>query len=213
VWSQLCEMGSGRGRARANEGPGSRLSWRARLVAGWWSAVVGLLLLVGCSPAVTTVTMGTSARSAFNSRLQSLSANPVIQQAAQYRLGAASVDPRALTTAVAAGPAAPETVRPALDGEVDEVVIVDWLVSFGSMGAWTAYNPRNPETVNIPVSDIPALSASRPDDLEVFLLRDGKHLMLVRPVVVGNQAVGAVGFILTETYKDPALSAEAVPLS
>jgi hypothetical protein len=162
---------------------------------------------------VITVSTDTSARSAFDARLRALCVNPVIQQAAQHRLGMAARDPRALATAVAASPAPPESVRAALAKEVDGAVIVDWLVSLGAMGAWTAYDPRNPEPVNIPVSDIPALVASRPGELGVFVLRDRKHLMLVRPVVVEDQTVGAVGFVLTETYEDPALFADAVPLS
>jgi hypothetical protein len=206
-------MGRGRARAAANEGSGARLSWGASPVAGWWSAVVvGLLLLVGCSPVVTTVTMGTSAQSAFSTRLQSLSANPVIQQAARYRLGAASLNPRALARTVAASPAPPDTVRGALAGEVDEVVIVAWLVSYGAMGAWTADDPRNDEVVNIPVSAMESLVAGRRHELTVYRLRDQKHLMLARAVVVDEQAVGAVGYILTQTYEDSALDAVAVQL-
>jgi hypothetical protein len=181
---------------------------------GWWyTLAVGLLLLIGCSPTVTTMTTEMSARSAFDARLRALSVNPVIQRAAQHRLGMASRDPEALAMAVATTDESPGSVRVALAGEVDEVVIVDWLVSFGAMGAWTAYDPRNSEPVNVPVSDIPTLVARRPGDLGVYRLRDRKHLLLVRPVFVGGHAVGAVGFVLTETYEDLALSAEAVPLS
>ncbi len=195
------------------EGSGARLSWRGSPVAGGWSAlVVGLLLLVGCSPAVTTVTLGTSGRSAFRTRLQNLSANPVIQQAARYRLGAAALNPRALATTVAASPATPDTVRGALAGEVDEVVIVAWLVSYGAMGAWTADDPRNDEVVNIPVSAMESLVDGRRNELRVYRLRDQKHLLLARAVVADEQAVGAVGYILTQTYDDSALDAAAVQL-
>jgi hypothetical protein len=36
--------------------------------------------------------------------------------------------------------------------------------------------------------------------------------MLAHSVVVGDTAVGAVGFVLSQTYKDPTLEAEASQL-
>jgi hypothetical protein len=99
-----------------------------------------------------------------------------------------------------------------LAGDVDEVVIVAWLVSFGAMGAWTAYDPRTAETVDIPASGIPALAAGPSGELGVYRLRDRQHLMLVQPVIDGEQAVGAVGFVLARAYADPSLAARAVQL-
>lgn len=173
--------------------------------------VLTMLLLVGCSPA-TTVTAPAPARSTFATRLRRLSAQPAILRAAQYRLTLGPDDPESLATAAQSSPESPREVRAVLAGEVDGVVIVAWLVSFGAMGAWTADDPRNPETVNIPVSEIPDLVANSPGGLGIYRLRDHRHLMLVDPVVVGDHAVGAVGFILTQTYDDPALAAAAKPI-
>ena len=174
--------------------------------------VLTALLLVGCSPVMTSAAPA-PVPSNLTTRLRLLSAQPAILRAAQYRLTLDRNEPDSLTTAVQSSPEAPQEVREALAGDVDADVIVAWLVSFGAMGAWTAYDPRNPETVNIPVSAIPDLVAKSPGVLGIYRLRDQRHLMLVQPVVVGNHAVGAVGFVLSETYADPALAAVAIPLA
>src|SRR5579885_3217896 len=172
--------------------------------------VLAVLLLVGCSP-VTTITAPAPARSTFTTRLRRLSAQPAIVRAAQYRLLLDPDDPESLATTAGSSPESPQEVRAVLAGDVDGVVIVAWLVSFGAMGAWTAYDPRNPETVDIPVSEIPDLVANSPGELGVYRLRDHRHLMLVHSVVVGDHAVGAVGFVLAQAYDDPAVTAAAKP--
>jgi hypothetical protein len=174
--------------------------------------VCGLLSLVGRTSATTTSITDASTRSAFDARLRRLGADPAILGAAQHRLSFAAHDPAALVSSAQTSPETPQEVRSVLARDVDEVVIVDWLVSFGALGAWTAYDPSSTEAVNIPVSDIPSLFAHPPFELGVYRLRDRRHLMLVRPIVVGDRAVGAVGFILTQTHADPTLAAEAVPL-
>jgi hypothetical protein len=173
--------------------------------------ILTALLLVGCSP-VATIAAPAPARTTFATRLRQLSAQPAIRRAARYRLTLRPDDPESLATAAQSSPESPQEVRAALAGDVDGVVIVAWLVSFGAMGAWTADDPRNPETVNIPVSAIPDLVANSPGELGVYRLPDRRHLMLVRPVVVGDHAVGAVGFVLTQAYDDPALAAAAKPI-
>jgi len=170
-------------------------------------------LLVSCSP-VTTTTIATSSLrlSAFAARLAQLSANATVQRAARYRLVFALSDPIALAASTASSAGTSGSVRSVLMQFVDDVVIVDWLVSFGAMGTWTAYNPDNSETVWIPASTIPSLVQNSPRGSRVYRLRDQKHLMVVHAVVVDNEAVGAVGFILSQTYEDPALEAEAMQL-
>lgn len=187
------------------------------LVAVTWrlALVVVVLLLVGSAP-IPTPSIAASRRTlaGFDARLRDLSADPKIQRAAQYRLfsaGLAGVSSLVAASAVAED--APGDVQTVLATDVDDVVIVDWLVSFGAMGAWTAYDPKNPETVFIPVSDVSSLVERSPDQVVVYRLRDKQHLMLVRPVVVGSVTVGAVGFILAQFYEDPALDAAAIQLS
>jgi hypothetical protein len=80
------------------------------------------------------------------------------------------------------------------------------------MGAWTAYDPRSAESVSIPVSEIPALVEGSPTGLSAYRLRDREHVMLVYPVVVESETVGAVGFVLTQTDADPLVVAKATPL-
>jgi hypothetical protein len=121
-------------------------------------------------------------------------------------------DPAALPVAIGEASEPPGSVRAVLATEIDGDVIVDWLVSFGAMGAWTAYDPRSAESVAIPVSEIPALVEGSPTDLRSYQLRDRKHVMLVYPVVVESETVGAVGFVLTQTDADPLVVAKATPL-
>jgi hypothetical protein len=117
--------------------------------------ILTALLLVGCSP-VATIAAPAPARTTFATRLRQLSAQPAIRRAARYRLTLRPDDPESLATAAQSSPESPQEVRAALAGDVDGVVIVAWLVSFGAMGAWTADDPRNPETVSI------ATAAERP---------------------------------------------------
>ena len=173
--------------------------------------VLTVLLVVGCSPATTT-TAPAPALSTFTTRLRLLSAQPAILRAAQYRLLPGPDDPESLAAAAQSSPESPQEVREVLAGDVDGIVIVAWLVSFAAMGAWTAYDPRNTETVNVPVSAIPELIANSPGEMGIYRLRDGRHLMLVRPVVVGDHAIGAVGFVLTQAYDDPVVAATAQPI-
>ena len=175
--------------------------------------VVGTILLVGCATLTGILSSPLAARSSFETRLHVLSRNSVIQQVARYRLRMVVHDPAVLAYTLRTTENTPQGVRAVLAEEVDDVVIVDWLVSFSAMGAWTAYNPRNPEAVSIPVSDIPSLVGRSPGTLNVYRLSDRKHLMLTYPVIDDNQAVGAVGFVLTETYADPVLTAQAIPLN
>jgi hypothetical protein len=175
-------------------------------------ALLAASLLLGCEPMATTVAIHPSPRAAIVARLNELSTNPVIQQSARHRFGSAASDPERLARAIASTDTTTQSVHAVLANAVDEVVIVDWLVSFGAMGAWTAYDPHHSEPVNVPVSDIPGLVAHSPNDVGVFRLRDHQHLMLVLPVVVDNETVGAVGFILARTYVDPTLAAAAVEL-
>ncbi len=175
--------------------------------------ILTVLLLAGCSQA-TTITAPAPAQSTFLTRLRLLSVQPAILRAAQYRLIAGPDDPESLAAAARSSPESPQDVRDVLAGDVDGVVIVAWLVSFGAMGCWTAYDPRSPEieTVNIPVSTIPDLVANSPGELGIYRLQDHQHLMLVHAVVAGEQAVGAVGFILTQAYDDPVMAAAAKPI-
>jgi hypothetical protein len=173
----------------------------------------GLLVLVSCSSVASATTTTQAVKlTRFDAGLHNLSANPVIRRAAAHRFSIELHDPASLPVALSSSSETPSSVRSALATYVDDVTIVVWLVSFGAMGAWTAYNPRNTETVNIPVSDIPALFATSSTEPGVYRLRDQKHLMLVRSVAVDGQTVGAVGFVLTQTQLDPILEAEAVQL-
>jgi len=175
---------------------------------------IGLFIMVGCAPvAAVSVTTRASEQPAFEARLRALSVDPVIQRAAQHRLSIASREPEALAIAVAAPNETSRSVRSVLAEDVDDQVIVDWLVSFGAMGAWTAYNPRNAESVLIPVSDLPALVKGASGGPVIYRLRDEKHLMLVQPVVVGDTVVGAVGFVFAQTFDGTLLRTEAVQLS
>lgn len=173
--------------------------------------VLTVLLVVGWSPA-TTSTAPAPALSTLTTRLQRLSAQPAILRAAQYRLTLGPDGPASLAAAARSSPESPREVRDVLAGDVDGIVIVAWLVSFGAMGAWTADDPRNAETVNVPVSAIPDLVANSPGELGVYRLRDHRHLMLVYPVDVDDQAVGAVGFVLAQAYDDPVVAAAAKPI-
>lgn len=175
--------------------------------------VLTVLLVVVCSP-TTTSTAPALTRSMLLTRLRHLSAQPTILRAAQYRLTLGPDDPQSLAAAAQSSPESPREVRDVLAGDVDGVVIVAWLVSFGAMGAWTADDPRNPETetVNVPVSTIPDLVANSPGELGIYRLPDGRHLMLVHAVVVGDHAIGAVGFVLAQAYDDPVLATAAKPI-
>ena len=191
----------------ARHGSGVTASLVVTLIVG------GLFVLMGCSSvASATTTTQAVALARFDPGLQALSAHPVIRRAAGYRLSIEIYDPASLPVAISSSSDTPASVRSVLATYVDGVTIVTWLVSFGAMGAWTAYDPRNTETVNIPVSDIPALFAGSSRDVGVFRLRDQKHLMIVRSVAIDGQKVGAVGFVLTQTLVDPSLEAQAVQL-
>ncbi len=169
---------------------------------------LSLFLLLACAPATAPSAVNAAEkRSAIDARLRALSVNPVIQQAAKYRLAIASSEPEALAIAVAAANEPHQTVREVLAEDVDDVVIVDWLVSFGAMGTWTAFNPRTSETVLIPVTEIAFRREHAPDHTEVYRLRDQTHLMLVQPVVVDGSVVGAVGYIFSETFDETTLDA------
>jgi hypothetical protein len=170
-------------------------------------------MLVSCSPVATLTTLHASSRPSFDARLRALGTNSVIQGAAAHRLAFASGDPETLATSIRASGASSGSVREVLSRDVDDVVIVAWLVSSSTLGAWTAYNPRSDEKVGIPVSDMPGLVTHSKDGFGVYRLRDGKHLMLVEPVVVGDETVGAVGFILSDRNEYPELEGEAVQLS
>ena len=176
---------------------------------------LSVLLLASCADLRKTPTpTPVPTRSAFDTRLQNLSSDPSVQRAAQYRLmSSPSGDPAALAATIGSTGQAPESVRTILLRDVDDVVIVDWLVSFSAMGLWTADNPHTSEVVSIPVTDIASRVQQAPVDLGVYRLRDQKHLMLVRPVVVRNIPLGAVGFILAQAYESPDLDALAVQLS
>jgi hypothetical protein len=203
---------------------------RARwIVTGWLALALITFSLASCALAARAAAGPEGTRTAvsvppaspaadrtlagFDARLQRLSTDPHLQRAAGYRLASSpSHDPTALGATVQSPDEPATSVHTVLAAEIDQVVIVDWLISFSAMGAWTATNPSNPEEVNIPVSAIPSLVQRGPSRLQVFRLGDNKHLMLVRPVMAGSSAVGAVGFILAEDYRDPVLDAAAVPL-
>ncbi len=175
---------------------------------------LSLFLLLACAPAAPEpIATPVEKLSAIEARLRVLSVNPVIQRAAQYRLSIPSGEPDALAIALSAPNETHQTVRDVLAEDVDDVIIVDWLVSFGAMGTWTAYNPRTSETVLIPVTDIAFHREHTPDHTDVYRLRDQKHLMLVQPVVVDGSVVGAIGFVFTETFDDTALEAPVDQLS
>ncbi len=183
-------------------------------LAGKLVAWVAALLIVGCAPLSTPSAARAPATGAsFDQRLRALSVDPLIQRAAGYHLYVGSTGrATSLTDAAASEHQQPGSVQAVLAANVDDVVIVDWLVSFSAMGAWTADNPSNHEDVSIPVSDASTLVSAPPDHLVVYRMRDKQHLMLVRAVVVQNVAIGAVGFILAQSYQDAALSAAAIPM-
>src|SRR5207248_3165836 len=106
--------------------------------------------------------------------LRLLSYSPTIVAAAQRRLTFASNDPSTLGTTIDTSTTSTRDVRSVLAEDVDDVVIVAWLVSSGAMGAWTAYNPRNDEPVLVPVSEIPPLVATPAAELGIYRLRDHK---------------------------------------
>ena len=169
---------------------------------------LSLFLLLACAPAAPQPTATPAEKlSAIEARLRVLSVNPVIQRAAQYRLSISSGEPEALTIALSAPNETQKTVRDVLAEDVDDVVIVDWLLSFGAMGTWTAFNPRTSETVSIPVTEIAFHREHTPDRIATYRLADQTHLMLVQPVVVDGSVVGAVGFVFTETFDKTALDA------
>lgn len=194
-----------------------RNTWMTRSGSGAWPKVLALslFLFAACAPSKvvqSTPTAPTETLTSIKARLVALSAHPVIQRAAAHRLSLDSREPDALAIAVSSPSVAPQTVRDVLATEVDDVVIVDWLVSFGAMGTWTAFNPRSTETISIPVTDIAFGYEHTPNQLRVYRLRDAKHLMLVLPVVVHSSVVGAVGFVFTQVHVDSTLEGEAVQL-
>jgi hypothetical protein len=183
---------------------------KSRLMA----VALSLFLLIACAPAAPEpIPTPAEKLSAIEARLRVLSVNPVIQRAAQYRLSIPSSEPDALAIALSAPNETHQTVRDVLAEDVDDVVIVDWLISFGAMGTWTAYNPHTSEMVSIPVTEIAFHREHPPDHIATYRLADQQHLMLVQPVVVDGSVVGAIGFVFTETFDDTALEAPIDQLS
>ncbi len=165
-------------------------------------ALSAFLLLAPAPAASQPIATPAEKLAAIEGRLRILSVNPVIQQAAQYRLSIPSGAPEALGIALSAPNETHQTVRNVLAEDVDDAVIVDWLISFGAMGTWTAYNPHNSETVSIPVTEIAFHREHTPDRIATYRLADQQHLMLVQPVVVDGSVVGAVGFIFSQSFDD-----------
>ena len=197
--------------SRGGKGHGVR-SLPASLVLAFLIAVS----LSGCAQLSPLTHKDTQQRpvGSFDARLRAIGADPLVLRAVQYRLYVGSSGQSvSLTDAAASENQRPGSVRDLLKANVDDVVIVDWLVSVGAMGAWTADNAFNHEDVSIPVSEALSLVSVSPDRLAVYRMRDRRHLMLVRAVVVKGSTVGAVGFILTETYRDDAIEAVAIQLS